>query len=145
MIVCGPGNRGHFQTATTSAKAANDPTTFFYRLDIWRHVVALRCIDLCRNWVPLSRYRRIFQDIFLRLSPIYCLFHQLHHSWLNTRIAEQCLLLVPGYINQVIFPRCSRHHKGPHIMAAISFSGVNLLGLKMSAKTQNVLMLIKSL
>jgi basic amino acid/polyamine antiporter, APA family len=136
---------GIFRTATDSAKDALNPSVFFAA---W---IAGGLIALCGALT--------YAEIGSR-HPVtggyYKIFSYAYHPSLAFSI--NCLILVSnaaslsgvaligaGYISQVIF-----HEPAPDLVKAviamvaiIIFYGVNLLGLKMSARTQNVLMIIK--
>ena len=136
---------GIFRTATDSAKDALNPSVFFAA---W---IAGGLIALCGALT--------YAEIGSR-HPVtggyYKIFSYAYHPSLAFSI--NCLILVSnaaslsgvaligaGYISQVIFhePASDLIKAIIAMVAIIIFYGVNLLGLKMSARTQNVLMIIK--
>jgi len=136
---------GIFRTATDSAKDALNPTVFFAA---W---IAGGLIALCGALT--------YAEIGSR-HPVtggyYKIFSYAYHPSLAFSI--NCLILVSnaaslsgvaligaGYISRVIFhePVTDLVKALIAMAAVIIFYGVNLLGLKMSARTQNVLMIIK--
>lgn len=136
---------GIFRTAATSAKAANDPMIFFSAW-IFGGIVALcgalTYAEIGSRYPVTGGYFRIFSyayhpSIAFSINCIILIS--------NAASLSGVALIGSGYISQVIFhDAASDTVKSLIAMSAIIiFYGVNLLGLKMSAKTQNVLMLIK--
>lgn len=136
---------GIFRTAATSAKAANDPTIFFIAWIFGGLVAlcgALTYAEIGSRYPVTGGYFRIFSyayhpSIAFSINCIILIS--------NAASLSGVALIGSGYISQVIFhDAASDTIKALIAMSAIIvFYGVNLLGLKMSAKTQNVLMLIK--
>jgi APA family basic amino acid/polyamine antiporter len=136
---------GIFRTASTSAKAANDPAIFF---SAW---VAGGIIALC----GALTYAEIGSR-YPVTGGYYKIFSYAYHP--SIAFSVNCIILISnaaslsgvaligaGYISQVLFsePASDLVKALIAVVAIVVFYGVNLLGLKMSARTQNVLMLIK--
>ncbi|RFM26740.1 APC family permease [Deminuibacter soli] len=136
---------GIFRTAATSAKEALNPTIFF---SAW---VAGGLIALC----GALTYAEIGSRYPIT-GGYYRIFSYAYHP--SIAFSINCIILISnaaslsgvaligsGYISQVVFsePVTDVTKAAIAIAAIIVFYGVNLLGLKMSARTQNVLMLIK--
>jgi APA family basic amino acid/polyamine antiporter len=136
---------GIFRTASTSAKAANDPTIFF---TAW---IAGGLIALC----GALTYAEIGSRYPIT-GGYYRIFSYAYHP--SIAFSINCIILISnaaslsgvaiigaGYISQVIFSHpASDILKALIAMSAIIlFYGINLMGLKMSAKAQNLLMIIK--
>jgi hypothetical protein len=98
----------------------------------------LKLVPGCRS---LAGYYKIFANVII----LHCFCHQLYHSYFKCRIAFRCGIDRSEYISQIIFTtEPSSFIKALIAMSAIIlFYGVNLMGLKMSSRTQNVLMIIK--
>ncbi len=136
---------GIFRTASTSAKAANSPTVFFAAW-ILGGVVAL---------CGMLTYAEIGSR-FPVTGGYYRVFSYTYHP--SIAFAVNCIILISnaasltgvaligaGYISQVFFAS-PLSDVGKALIAfscIFLFYGVNLLGLKMTARTQSVLMLIK--
>jgi APA family basic amino acid/polyamine antiporter len=136
---------GIFRTASTSAKAANSPTVFFAAW-ILGGVVAL---------CGMLTYAEIGSR-FPVTGGYYRVFSYTYHP--SIAFAVNCIILISnaasltgvaligaGYISQVFFA-LPLSDVGKALIAfscIFLFYGVNLLGLKMTARTQSVLMLIK--
>jgi APA family basic amino acid/polyamine antiporter len=136
---------GIFRTASTSAKAANNPTVFFAAW-ILGGVVAL---------CGMLTYAEIGSR-FPVTGGYYRVFSYTYHP--SIAFAVNCIILISnaasltgvaligaGYISQVFFAS-PLSDVGKALIAfgcIFLFYGVNLLGLKMTARTQSVLMLIK--
>lgn len=136
---------GIFRTAATSAKAANDPVIYF---SAW---IAGGVIALC----GALTYAEIGSR-YPVTGGYYKIFSYAYHP--SIAFSINCIILISnaaslsgvaligaGYISQVLFsePASDLVKAAIAVAAIIVFYGVNLLGLKMSARTQNVLMLIK--
>jgi basic amino acid/polyamine antiporter, APA family len=136
---------GIFRTASTSARAANDPTIFF---SAW---IAGGLIALC----GALTYAEIGSR-YPVTGGYYRIFSYAYHP--SIAFSINCIILISnaaslsgvaiigaGYISQVIFSHpASDIVKALIAMSAIIlFYGINLMGLKMSAKAQNLLMVIK--
>jgi basic amino acid/polyamine antiporter, APA family len=136
---------GIFRTASTSAKAANNPTVFFAAW-ILGGVVAL---------CGMLTYAEIGSR-FPVTGGYYRVFSYTYHP--SIAFAVNCIILISnaasltgvaligaGYISQVFFAT-PLSDVGKAIIAfgcIFLFYGVNLSGLKMTARTQSILMLIK--
>lgn len=136
---------GIFRTASTSAKEALTPAIFF---SAW---VAGGLIALCGalTYAEIgSRYPVI--------GGYYKIFAECYHP--SIAFAINCIILISNaaslsgvaiigseYISEVIFatPPSDFIKSLIAMSAIILFYGVNLMGLRMSSKTQNVLMVIK--
>ena len=136
---------GIFRTASTSAKAANDPAIFFAA---W---IAGGLIALCGALT--------FAEIGSRYpvtGGYYRIFAYAYHP--SIAFSINCIILISnaaslsgvaiigaGYISQVLFsnPVPDILKASIAMSAIILFYGINLMGLKTSAKTQNLLMLVK--
>ncbi|HEY0680529.1 MAG TPA: amino acid permease [Chitinophagaceae bacterium] len=136
---------GIFRTASNSALAALTPTIFF---TAW---IAGGLIALC----GALTYAEIGSR-FPVTGGYYRIFAECYHP--SIAFAINCIILISNaaslsgvaligseYISQIIFQSPpSDFTKALIAMSAILlFYGVNLMGLRMSSKTQNVLMLIK--
>ncbi|NML19507.1 APC family permease [Pseudoflavitalea sp. G-6-1-2] len=136
---------GIFRTASDSAKDALTPTIFFAAWIVGGLVAlcgALTYAEIGSRHPVTGGYYKIFSYAYhpsLAFS-INCIILVSNASSLSA-----VALIGSGYIGQVLF------HDGASdavrviiaIIAIIVFYGVNLMGLKMSSRTQNVLMLIK--
>ena len=136
---------GIFRTASISARGAGDPTVFF---SAW---VAGGLIALCGALT--------FAEIGSRYpvtGGYYKIFSYAYHPSIAFSIT--CIVLITNagaisgvaligaeYITRVLFdhPASDATRTAIAISAIVLFYGINLLGLKASAKTQNVLMVIK--
>jgi len=136
---------GIFRTSSDAAKAALTPNVFFFA---W---VAGGLIALCGALT--------YAEIGSRLpvtGGYYKVFAECYHP--SIAFAINCIILISNaaslsgvaligseYISQIIFTtEPSSFIKALIAMSAIIlFYGVNLMGLKMSSRTQNVLMIIK--
>jgi APA family basic amino acid/polyamine antiporter len=136
---------GIFRTSSDAARAAVTPSLFFI---VW---VAGGLIALC----GALTYAEIGSR-FPVTGGYYKVFAECYHP--SIAFAINCIILVSNaaslsgvaligseYISQVIFQQePSSFVKALIAMAAIViFYGVNLMGLRMSSQTQNVLMIIK--
>src|SRR6266498_228446 len=120
---------GIFRTAATSAKFALNPTVYF---TAW----------IASRYPVTGGYYRIFSyayhpSIAFSINCIILIS--------NAASLSGVALIGAGYISQVFFNEPATDVTKALIAtsAIIIFYGVNLMGLKMSAKTQNVLMIIK--
>lgn len=135
---------GIFRTATDSAEKALSPTIYFAA---W---VIGGLIALCGALT--------YAEIGSRLpvtGGYYKIFSYAYHP--SIAFAINCIILISnaaslaivaligaGYLQDALFPNAASYLKTAIAMfAIILFYGINLLGLKMSAKTQTVLMLFK--
>ncbi len=136
---------GIFRTAATSAKYALNPSVYF---SAW---IAGGLIALC----GALTYAEIGSR-YPVTGGYYRIFSYAYHP--SIAFAVNCIILISnaaslsgvaligsGYISKVLFNKPASDVTIALIAtsAIILFYGVNLLGLKMSAKTQNVLMVIK--
>ncbi|MFM9910532.1 MAG: APC family permease [Chitinophagaceae bacterium] len=136
---------GIFRTATDSAKAALNPTVYFSAWIIGGLVAlcgALTYAEIGSRFPVTGGYYRIFSYAYhpsLAFS-INCII-----LISNAASLSGVALIGAGYISNVFFGGgVSDLVKASIAMAAIIiFYGVNLMGLKMSSKAQNVLMIIK--
>ncbi len=136
---------GIFRTAATSAKAANDPNLFFIAWIIGGFVAfcgALTYAEIGSRFPVTGGYFRIFSyayhpSIAFSINCIILIS--------NAASLSGVALIGAGYIGQVLFEGGATDavKVSIAIFAIILFYCINLLGLKMSAKTQNILMLIK--
>ena len=136
---------GIFRTASTSAKAANDPNIFFIAWLVGGFIAlcgALTYAEIGSRYPVTGGYYRIFSyayhpSIAFSINCIILIS--------NAASLSGVALIGSGYISQVIFnqPPSDNVISLIAVSAILVFYGVNLMGLKMSAKTQNVLMLIK--
>lgn len=136
---------GIFRTAATSAKAANDPVIFFSAWIAGGVVAlcgALTYAEIGSRYPVTGGYYKIFSyayhpSIAFSINCIILIS--------NAASLSGVALIGAGYISQVLFsePASDLVKVLIAIAAIVVFYGVNLLGLKMSARTQNVLMLIK--
>jgi hypothetical protein len=119
----------------------------FWRLDLWRIGEPLRRPYLCRNRRPLSYNRWLLQSIFLLLPPGIRLHDQLGagnqqrgirsgRGAVGRRI-HQPYFIAGRYAKQL-------RHKTHYILTVLVLYGINFLGIKLSARTQNVLTIFKA-
>jgi basic amino acid/polyamine antiporter, APA family len=136
---------GIFRTASNSAQAALTPTIYF---TAW---IAGGLIALC----GALTYAEIGSR-FPVIGGYYKIFAECYHP--SLAFAINCIILISNaaslsavalvgaeYISQVLFEQAAANYIKVLIamVAIILFYGVNLMGLRMSSKTQNVLMIIK--
>ena len=136
---------GIFRTASTSARAANDPTIFFTAWIAGGLIAlcgALTYAEIGSRYPVTGGYYRIFSyayhpSIAFSINCIILIS--------NAASLSGVAIIGAGYISQVLFSNgASDIIKALIAMSAIIlFYGINLMGLKMSAKTQNLLMIIK--
>jgi len=124
---------GIFRTATDSAKDALNPTVFFCSLDCRRTDSALRCIDLCRNWVAPSGYRRILQDILICIPSSLAFSINCLILVSNAASLSGVALIGAGYISRVIF-----HETVTDLVKAlIAMAAVIIFLRRQPARSQN--------
>lgn len=137
---------GIFRTASNSAKDALTPGVFFTAWIIGGLVAlcgALTYAEIGSRHPATGGYYRIFSYAYhpsLAFS-INCLI-----LVSNAGSLSGVALIGAGYISKVLFPGGPVSDLTKVFIATVGiiiFYGVNLLGLKMSAKTQNILMIIK--
>ncbi len=136
---------GIFRTATDSAKDALTPGVFFGAWIVGGLVAmcgALTYAEIGSRHPVTGGYYKIFSYAYhpsLAFS-INCII-----LVSNAASLSAVALIGSGYISQVIFhePATDLTKVSIAIIAIIIFYGVNLMGLKMSSRTQNVLMIIK--
>ncbi|WP_153796316.1 APC family permease [Foetidibacter luteolus] len=136
---------GIFRTAATSAKYALNPQIYFTAWVAGGLIAlcgALTYAEIGSRYPVTGGYYRIFSyayhpSIAFSINCIILIS--------NAASLSAVALIGSGYISQVIFGEAATDITKALIAtsAIILFYGVNLLGLKMSAKTQNVLMIIK--
>ena len=136
---------GIFRTAATSAKYALNPTLYFTAWIAGGLIAlcgALTYAEIGSRYPVTGGYYRIFSyayhpSIAFSINCIILIS--------NAASLSGVALIGSGYISQVLFHEAANDVTKALIATAaiIIFYGVNLLGLKMSAKTQNVLMIIK--
>ncbi len=136
---------GIFRTASTSAKAANDPVIFFSAWITGGIIAlcgALTYAEIGSRYPVTGGYYKIFSYAY---HPSIAFSVNCIILISNAASLSGVALIGAGYISQVLFsePASDLVKALIAIVAIIVFYGVNLLGLKMSARTQNVLMLIK--
>ena len=136
---------GIFRTAATSAKYALDPAIYFSAWIAGGLIAlcgALTYAEIGSRYPITGGYYRIFSyayhpSIAFSINCIILIS--------NAASLSGVALIGAGYISQVFFnePASDVIKAIIATAAVIIFYGVNLLGLRMSAKTQNVLMIIK--
>src|SRR6266498_919058 len=136
---------GIFRTAATSAKFALNPTVYFTAWIAGGLIAlcgALTYAEIGSRYPVTGGYYRIFSyayhpSIAFSINCIILIS--------NAASLSGVALIGAGYISQVFFNEPATDVTKALIAtsAIIIFYGVNLMGLKMSAKTQNVLMIIK--
>ena len=130
---------GIFRTAATSAKAANDPNLFFVAWVLGGFIAlcgALTYAEIGSRFPVTGGYFRIFSyayhpSIAFSINCIILIS--------NAASLSGVALIGAGYIGQVLFEGGATDtvKVSIAIFAILLFYGINLLGLKMSAKTQN--------
>lgn len=136
---------GIFRTASDAAKGALTPTVYFAAWIIGGLVAlcgALTYAEIGSRHPATGGYYRIFSYAYhpsLAFS-INCII-----LVSNAGSLSGVALIGAGYISRILFdgPVSDLMKVLIAAVGVIIFYGVNLLGLKMSAKTQNVLMIIK--
>src|SRR5262245_47939123 len=136
---------GIFRTAKDAASAALDPTIYFTAWAIGGLIAlcgALTYAEIGSRYPVTGGYYKIFSYAY-HPSIAFALNCSILIS--NAASVSGVALIGAGYISKVFLgPEAGNLVKVIIAMAAIFiFYGVNLLGLKMSAKTQSVLMVIK--
>ena len=136
---------GIFRTASTSARAANDPVIFFSAWIVGGLIAlcgALTYAEIGSRYPITGGYYRIFSyayhpSIAFSINCIILIS--------NAASLSGVAIIGAGYISQVLFSNGATDLVKALIAmsAIILFYGINLMGLKMSAKTQNLLMIIK--
>ena len=136
---------GIFRTAATSAKYALNPSVYFSAWIVGGIIAlcgALTYAEIGSRYPVTGGYYRIFSyayhpSIAFSINCIILIS--------NAASLSGVALIGSGYISKVFFNKPASDVTIALIAtsAIILFYGVNLLGLKMSAKTQNVLMVIK--
>ncbi|MGI8952616.1 MAG: APC family permease [Chitinophagaceae bacterium] len=136
---------GIFRTAATSAKYALNPNIYFIAWIAGGLIAlcgALTYAEIGSRYPITGGYYRIFSyayhpSIAFSINCIILIS--------NAASLSGVALIGAGYISKVIFHQPATDVTKALIAtsAIIIFYGVNLLGLKMSAKTQSVLMIIK--
>lgn len=138
---------GIFKTAATSAKASLDPSMFFIAWVLGGFIAlcgALTYAEIGSRYPVVGGYFRIFAyayhpSIAFSINCIILIS--------NAASLSAVALIGSEYINNIFFGASATGNTQIYIsiFAIILFYGVNLLGLKVSARTQNVLMIIKIL
>lgn len=135
---------GIFRTAATSAKAAGSPDVFFTAWIAGGVIAlcgALTYAEIGSRYPVNGGYFRIFSytyhpSIAFAINCIILIS--------NAASLSGVALIGAGYVGNAYIPDASNTLKVViAIVAILIFYGVNLMGLKMSARTQNVLMIIK--
>lgn len=136
---------GIFRTASNSAQAALTPTIFFTAWIVGGLVAlcgALTYAEIGSRFPVTGGYYKIFAECYhpSLAFAINCII-----LISNAASLSGVALIGSEYISQIIF----NQPPGDFVKALIAmfaivlFYGVNLMGLRMSSKTQNVLMMIK--
>ena len=136
---------GIFRTAATSAKYALTPSIYFAAWIIGGLVAicgALTYAEIGSRYPITGGYFRIFSYAY-HPSIAFAINCVILIS--NAASLSGVALIGSGYLSKVIFaePASDFTISMIAVIAIIIFYCVNLMGLKMSAKTQNVLMIIK--
>jgi basic amino acid/polyamine antiporter, APA family len=136
---------GIFRTAAVAAKGAGSPTIFFSAWiagGIIAFCGALTYAEIGSRYPVTGGYYKIFSyayhpSIAFSINCIVLIS--------NAGSLSGVALIGSGYISQVLFdhPASDTVKLMIAITAILAFYGVNLLGLRMSAKAQTVLMIIK--
>ena len=136
---------GIFRTASLSAKSAGTPAIFFSAWIAGGIIAlcgALTYAEIGSRYPVTGGYYKIFSyayhpSIAFSINCIVLIS--------NAGAVSGVALIGAGYISQVIFdhPASDTVKLAIAISAVVAFYGVNLLGLKMSARAQNFLMIIK--
>jgi APA family basic amino acid/polyamine antiporter len=134
---------GIFRTSRDAAQAALTPTILFSAWIIGGEVALCGALTYAEIG---SRYPsgRLLSDLSCAYHPsVFC--PQLYHSYFKAASLSGVALIGAEYIAPIIFKGGSSDLVKAFIAmgAIVLFYGVNLMGLRMSSKTQNVLMLIK--
>lgn len=136
---------GIFRTAATSAKYAIAPSVYFSAWITGGIIAlcgALTYAEIGSRYPVTGGYYRIFSYAY---HPSIAFSVNCIILISNAASLSGVALIGSGYISRVLFNQPASDAVIALIATAaiILFYGVNLLGLKMSAKTQNVLMVIK--
>ncbi len=136
---------GIFRTSKDAASAALNPTIFFAAWIVGGFVAlcgALTYAEIGSRYPVTGGYYKVFAYAF-HPSIAFALNCSILIS--NAASISGVALIGAGYISKVLIgPEAGNLVKVSIAMAAIFlFYGVNMLGLKMSARTQSVLMVIK--
>lgn len=136
---------GIFRTAKDAANAALDPTIYFTAWIVGGVIAlcgALTYAEIGSRYPVTGGYYKVFSYAF-HPSIAFALNCSILIS--NAASISGVALIGAGYISKVLIgPDAANWIKVAIAMAAILlFYGVNMLGLKMSARTQSILMLIK--
>ncbi len=136
---------GIFRTAATSAKEALDPTVYFSAWIAGGLIAlcgALTYAEIGSRYPVTGGYFRIFSyayhpSIAFSINCIILIS--------NAASLSAVALIGSGYISKVVFSGAVSDVTIAMIatIAIITFYSINLMGLKMSSKTQSVLMIIK--
>ena len=135
---------GIFRTAATSAKDALDPTMFFMAWIVGGLIAlcgALTYAEIGSRFPVMGGYYRIIAYAYhpSLAFAINCII-----LVSNAASMAAVALLGVGYLAKVKFPDATDATKALIATGAvILFYGVNLMGLKMSSRAQNILMIIK--
>ena len=136
---------GIFRTAKDAASAAINPTVYFSAWIIGGIIAlcgALTYAEIGSRYPVTGGYYKVFSYAF---HPSIAFALNLQDSISNAASISGVALIGAGYISNVLIgPAAANWIKVIIAMAAIFiFYGVNMLGLKMSARTQTILMIIK--
>ncbi len=136
---------GIFRTAATSAKYALSPSVYFTAWIAGGFIAlcgALTYAEIGSRYPVTGAYYRIFSYAY---HPSVAFSINCIILISNAASLSGVALIGSGYISQVLFHEPASDITKALIatVAIIIFYGVNLLGLKMSAKAQNLLMIIK--
>jgi len=136
---------GIFRTAADAAKAAISPAVFFSAWVIGGMIAlcgALTYAEIGSRFPVTGGYYKIFAECY---HPSIAFAINCIILISNAASLAAVALIGSEYITEVIFKEPATDFlKALIAMAAIAvFYGVNLMGLRMSSKTQNVLMVIK--
>jgi APA family basic amino acid/polyamine antiporter len=136
---------GIFRTASVAAKGAGSPPIFFSAWIAGGIIAlcgALTYAEIGSRYPVTGGYYKIFSyayhpSIAFSINCIVLIS--------NAGAVSGVALIGSGYISQVLFdhPASDAVKLAIAVSAIIAFYGVNLLGLRMSAKAQNVLIIIK--
>ncbi len=104
-----------------------------------------RCAHFCRNRLALSCGGWFLQDIFSLLSPLFCVHGQLDNC--DQQCRGHCGVAIMGaeYIAPVLLPSVA-HGTAIQVVTVTSVVVlyiINMIGIRVSARFLNVLMLIK--
>ena len=135
---------GIFRTASDAARAALTPSIYFSAWIVGGLVAlcgALTYAEIGSRYPVTGGYYKIFSYAY-HPSIAFALNCSILIS--NAASIAGVALIGAGYITSVLIPGASQSvAMAIAIGAILLFYGVNVMGLKMSSKTQNVLMLIK--